>query len=127
MRGKTVAVRTVMANLDASRYTTIYLANPMIGVRGIHEAIVTATGANPTNLSSRLVAQSQAALLAERDERGRTPVLILDLCRTSNYADLVSRQGRIPLRGWASGRGRLGRCRHSYSSSRKARMRSGGR
>lgn len=76
--GKTVAVRTVIANLDASRYTTIYLANPMIGVRGIHEAIVTATGANPTNLSSRLVAQSSAALQAERDERGRTPVLILD-------------------------------------------------
>lgn len=86
--GKTVAVRTVMANLDASRYTTIYLPNPMIGVRGIHEAIVTATGASPTNLSSRLVAQSRAALEAERDERGRTPVLILDESHLLDYEQL---------------------------------------
>jgi type II secretory pathway predicted ATPase ExeA len=86
--GKTVAVRTVIANLDASRYTTIYLPNPMIGVRGIHEAIVTATGANPTNLSSRLVAQSRAALEAERDERGRTPVLVLDEAHLCDYEQL---------------------------------------
>jgi type II secretory pathway predicted ATPase ExeA len=32
--GKTVAVRTVLAGLDASRHTIIYLPNPMIGVRG---------------------------------------------------------------------------------------------
>jgi type II secretory pathway predicted ATPase ExeA len=86
--GKTVAVRTVMANLDTSRHTTIYLPNPMIGVRGIHEAIVAATGANPTNLSSRLVAQSRAALEAERDERGRTPVLILDEAQLLDYEQL---------------------------------------
>jgi type II secretory pathway predicted ATPase ExeA len=85
--GKTVSVRTVLAGLDTSRHTVIYLGNPMIGVRGIHEAIVTAFGAAPTNLSSRLVAQAAAALTAERDERGRTPVLVLDLCRARNYAD----------------------------------------
>ncbi|MEV6928293.1 hypothetical protein AB0M46_27920 [Dactylosporangium sp. NPDC051485] len=45
----------------------------MIGVRGIHEAIVSAFGAAPANLSSRLVAQANAALTAERDERGREP------------------------------------------------------
>ena len=125
--GKTVAVRTVIAGLDTSRHTTIYLPNPMIGVRGIHEAIVTATGGSPSNLSSRLIAQARAALAAERDERGRTPVLVLDLCRTRNYADTVFRRGRIALRGWASGPSRPGRCRHSYSSSRKVRMRSGAR
>jgi type II secretory pathway predicted ATPase ExeA len=86
--GKTVAVRTVMANLDASRHTTIYLPNPMIGARGIHEAIVTATGANPTNLSSRLISQARAALAAERDERGRTPILILDEAHLLSYEQL---------------------------------------
>jgi type II secretory pathway predicted ATPase ExeA len=86
--GKTVAVRTVLSGLDTSKHTIIYLANPMIGVRGIHEAIVTTFGAAPTNLSSRLVAQSTAALTAERDERGRTPVLILDEAHLLSYEQL---------------------------------------
>src|SRR5690606_12571846 len=76
------------AGLDASRHTVIYLPNPMIGVRGVHEAIVTITGGSPTNLSSRLVTQSRAALAAERDERGRTPVLILDEAHLLSYEQL---------------------------------------
>jgi type II secretory pathway predicted ATPase ExeA len=86
--GKTVAIRAVIAGLDASRHTVIYLPNPMIGVRGIHEAIVTVTGGSPTNLSSRLVTQSRAALAAERDERGRTPVLVLDEAHLLSYEQL---------------------------------------
>lgn len=86
--GKTVAVRTVMADLDTSRHTTIYLPNPMIGVRGIHESIVVTTGGSPSNLSSRLIAQARSALAAERDERGRTPVLILDEAHLLNYEQL---------------------------------------
>jgi type II secretory pathway predicted ATPase ExeA len=86
--GKTVSVRTVLAGLDTSRHTIIYLPNPMIGVRGIHEAIVTTFGAAPTNLSSRLVAQATAALTAERDERGRTPVLVLDEAHLLSYEQL---------------------------------------
>jgi type II secretory pathway predicted ATPase ExeA len=86
--GKTVSVRTVLSGLDTSRHTVIYLANPMIGIRGIHEAIVTTFGANPTNLSSRLVAQARAALTAERDERARTPVLVLDEAHLLGYEQL---------------------------------------
>jgi type II secretory pathway predicted ATPase ExeA len=86
--GKTVSVRTALATLDTSRHTVIYLPNPTIGVRGIHEAIVTAFGAQPTNLSSRLIAQSAAALTAERDERGRTPVLVLDEAHLLTYEQL---------------------------------------
>jgi type II secretory pathway predicted ATPase ExeA len=83
-----VSVRTVLASLDTSRHTVIYLGNPMIGVRGIHEAIVTAFGAAPTNLSSRLVRQATTALTAERDERGRTPVLVLDEAHLLSYEQL---------------------------------------
>lgn len=86
--GKTVAVRTVLAGLDTSRHTVIYLPNPMIGVRGIHETIVTAFGAAPANLSSRLVAQATTALTAERDERGRTPVLAIDEAHLLSYEQL---------------------------------------
>jgi len=86
--GKTVAVRTALAGLDASRHTVIYLANPQIGIRGIHEAIVTAFGGQPTNLSSRLIAQSTAALASARDERGKTPVLVLDEAHLLSYDQL---------------------------------------
>jgi len=74
--GKTVSVRTVLAGLDASRHTIIYLPNPMIGVRGLHETIVATFGGQPDRSGSRLTAQASAILAAERDERGRTPVLV---------------------------------------------------
>jgi type II secretory pathway predicted ATPase ExeA len=76
--GKTVSVRTVLAGLDASRHTIIYLPNPMIGVRGLHEMIVATFGGQPDRSGSRLTAQASAVLAAERDERGRTPVLVID-------------------------------------------------
>ena len=86
--GKTVSVRTVLASLDPSRNTVIYIANPMIGVRGIHEAIVTAFGAAPAHLGSRLTVQAGNVLTAERDERGRTPVLVLDEAHLLSYEQL---------------------------------------
>jgi type II secretory pathway predicted ATPase ExeA len=76
--GKTVSVRTVLASLDPSKHTVIYLPNPLIGVRGIHEEILGTFGQAPSHLGSRLFTQTSKALIAEREERGRTPVLILD-------------------------------------------------
>src|SRR5882762_7906691 len=76
--GKTVSVRTVLTSLDTSRHTVIYLPNPMIGVRGLHEVIVTTFGGTPASHTSRLVAQAATALTAERDERGRVPILVID-------------------------------------------------
>ena len=101
--GKTVSVRAVLASLDPSRHTIIYLPNPMIGIRGICEQILTAFGQAPSHLGSRLFTQTSNALMAEREERGRTPVLVLDeghllayeqletirmltLCRDRDYA-----------------------------------------
>jgi len=71
-------VRTVLAGLDASRHTIIYLPNPMIGIRGLHEMIVATFGGQPDRSYSRLTAQASAMLAAERDERGKTPVLVID-------------------------------------------------
>lgn len=82
--GKTVSVRTVLHGIDPSKHTVIYLPNPMIGVRGIREAIVTAFGQQP----SHLTAQTGLALAAEREERGRTPVLVLDEAHLLNYEQL---------------------------------------
>ena len=76
--GKTVSVRTVLASLDPSRHTVVYLPNPMIGIRGICEEILATFGQPPSHLGSRLFTQTSKALMAEREERGRTPVLVLD-------------------------------------------------
>jgi type II secretory pathway predicted ATPase ExeA len=86
--GKTVSVRTVLAGLDASRHVIIYLPNPMIGVRGIHETVVATFGGTPDRSGSRLAAQSAAILAAERDERGRTPVLVIDEAHLLRYEQL---------------------------------------
>jgi type II secretory pathway predicted ATPase ExeA len=86
--GKTVAVRTVLAGLDASRHVIIYLPNPMIGVRGIHETVVATFGGAPDRSSSRLTAQASAVLAAERDERGRVPVLVIDEAHLLRYEQL---------------------------------------
>jgi type II secretory pathway predicted ATPase ExeA len=86
--GKTVAVRTALAALDATRHTIIYLPNPMVGVRGLHETIIHTFGGKPALISSRLVAQATAVLAAERDERGKTPVLAIDEAHLLRYEQL---------------------------------------
>ena len=45
--GKTLAARAAVAGLDASRFTVVYLSNPMVGARGIHHHLVTALGETP--------------------------------------------------------------------------------
>jgi type II secretory pathway predicted ATPase ExeA len=86
--GKTVAVRTVLAGLDTARHSVIYLPNPMIGVRGLHETVVTAFGGQPDRSGSRLAAQASAVLAAQRDERGTTPVLVIDEAHLLRYEQL---------------------------------------
>ncbi|WP_331720790.1 AAA family ATPase (plasmid) [Streptomyces sp. NBC_01136] len=86
--GKTVSVRTCLDALDPSKYSVIYLPNPMIGVRGIHEEIVNAFGQTPSHLGSRLAVQTSKALMSEREERGRTPVLVLDEAHLLSYEQL---------------------------------------
>lgn len=90
--GKTVSVRTVLQALDPSKHTVIYLPNPLIGVRGIYEEIVNAFGQAASHLGSRLMVQASKALAkalaAEREERGRTPVLVIDEAHLLTYEQL---------------------------------------
>jgi type II secretory pathway predicted ATPase ExeA len=76
--GKTVAVRAALAGLDASRHTTIYLGNPATGARGIYAGIVAALGGVPRFHKASLVPQTADLLAAERHEKGRTVILVLD-------------------------------------------------
>ena len=86
--GKTVLVRTALAGLNPSKHTVIYLPNPMVGVHGIHEEIVNTFGQHPAHIGSRLAVQVGKVLMAEREERGRTPVLVLDEARLLTYEHL---------------------------------------
>ena len=76
--GKTVAARAALAALDGSRHTIIYLGNPAIGARGLYVAIINALGATPRFHKAALIPQAQHALAAERDERGKKVVVVVD-------------------------------------------------
>ncbi len=76
--GKTVAVRAAVADLDASRHTIVYLANPATGTRGLYAGIVAALGAVPRFHKANLIPQTTGLLAAEEHERGRAVVVICD-------------------------------------------------
>ena len=95
--GKTVAIRAALSTLDTSRHSVIYLPNPAVGARGIHHAIVTALGGVPRFHHATLIPQATDALAIEHAERGRVPILVIDLCRTRNYADIDGHRARASL------------------------------
>lgn len=76
--GKTVAARAALAALEQTRHTTIYLANPSIGVRGLYAQVVQALGGSPLFLMAAVIPQAAAALATEEDERGKRVVLVID-------------------------------------------------
>lgn len=76
--GKTVAVRAATHGLDTSRHSVIYLANPAVGIRGLHGTIATALGQAPRFHHATLVPQVETALHAEVTEKGRHIILIID-------------------------------------------------
>ena len=77
--GKTVAVRAALAGLDRSRHAVIYLPDPTVGVRGIHHRIVASLGGQPLTHHATLAPQAADALAAEHAERGRTPVVVIEI------------------------------------------------
>ncbi|WP_241962396.1 AAA family ATPase, partial [Rhodococcus opacus] len=77
--GKTVAIRAATSALDPARHVVIYLPNPSVGVRGMLHHIVTALGRVPSFYTATLAPQAAEALAAEYAERGRTPVVVIDI------------------------------------------------
>ena len=76
--GKTTAARAAVESLDAAAHTVIYLANPLVGARGLHHHLVTALGITPRFHRPALIAQTTDLLARERDERDKQVVLIVD-------------------------------------------------
>ena len=86
--GKTVAARAALAGLDGSRHTIIYLGNPAVGARGLYAAIISTLGGTPRFHKAALIPQAQDALAAERDERGRRVVVVVDEAHLLNHDQL---------------------------------------
>ncbi|MER6141809.1 AAA family ATPase [Streptomyces sparsogenes] len=86
--GKTVAVRASLAHLDHPRHKVIYLANPAVGIAGIHHAIVTSLAGVPRPHKSTLIPQATDLLATENNERGRVPVLITEEAHLLDHEQL---------------------------------------
>jgi Type II secretory pathway, component ExeA (predicted ATPase) len=76
--GKTVSVRAAVGQLDPLRFHPIYVANPMVGTRGLYVAIVSALGATPRFHRAEVMAQAAELLAAEEAERHRRVVFVID-------------------------------------------------
>ena len=76
--GKTVAVRAACRPWTPPGTPVIYLANPAIGVRGIHVPHRRRPRRPARRTTAALIAQAADLLAAEAAERGRTPVLLID-------------------------------------------------
>lgn len=76
--GKTVAIRSALAGIDASRNTVIYLGDPTVGARGLYSTIVSTLGGTPRFHRASLIPQAKEALATEENERGRGVVIVLD-------------------------------------------------
>ena len=76
--GKTVAARAATHALDPVRHTIVYLANPLVGQRGLYAEIVRHLGGTPRFHKASLVAQAAELLSAEEAEKAKTSVLIID-------------------------------------------------
>ena len=88
--GKTVAIRSAVADLDAAAHTVIYIGNPATGVRGILAHVVTALGGKPVHGTAALAVQAWSVLAGEAAERGRTPVLVIDEAHMLDHDQLES-------------------------------------
>ena len=86
--GKTVAARAAIAGLEPARHLTIYIPDPTIGLKGMHTQITAALGGQPRYAAATVAIQTQTLLAVERDERGRTPVVIIDESHLLPVADL---------------------------------------
>jgi type II secretory pathway predicted ATPase ExeA len=76
--GKSTAVRTFTAGLDANRYLVLYLANPTTGMTGLYRELLTGLGHEPPYTASRMVARIRTALADLQLTKRRLPIVILD-------------------------------------------------
>jgi type II secretory pathway predicted ATPase ExeA len=76
--GKSTALRSFTASLDANRYFVIYLANPLLGLTGLYRELLAVLGYEPPFSRPKMVARIRLALDDLLTNKHRIPFLILD-------------------------------------------------
>lgn len=76
--GKSTALRSFVAGLDANRYLVCYLSNPLLGMTGFYRGLLLALGHEPPFGRPKLVAAIRAAFDDLGQSKHRSPVVILD-------------------------------------------------
>ena len=76
--GKSTAVRTFTAGLDANRYLVIYLSNPTTGITGLYRDLLTSLGHEPPYTAARMVTRIRTALADLQTTKRRLAIVILD-------------------------------------------------
>ena len=69
--GKSVAARAVVAGLDSSRDSVVYLPTPAVGARGLYTEVISRLGGEPRLHKGALISQATSLLAAQASERGR--------------------------------------------------------
>lgn len=76
--GKSTAVRSFAASLDANRYLVIYLANPLVGMTGLYRDLLLSMGHEPPFGRAKLVTAIRSAFDDLLRSKHRSPIVILD-------------------------------------------------
>ncbi len=80
--GKSTALRSFVASLDANRHFVIYLSNPLLGMSGLYREILTVLGYEPLFSRPKMVARIRSAFEDLIQNKHRLPVIILDEAHT---------------------------------------------
>ncbi len=76
--GKSTALRAFVDGLDPTRYTVVYTANPLIGITGFYNEVLTQLGEPVPLFRQQMVLALRRAFDVLTNERKKTPVLIVD-------------------------------------------------
>ena len=76
--GKSTAVRSFTASLDANSHLVIYLTNPTTGIGGLYRELLLTLGYEPPYTTSRMVSRIRSGLAELQSSKRRAPLVIID-------------------------------------------------
>lgn len=76
--GKSTAIRAVCQSLSPAHYRFLYVANPTMGPRDLYRDLLREIQIEPAWTTTDARRMLREAFVAERDQMGRIPVLVID-------------------------------------------------
>jgi MSHA biogenesis protein MshM len=91
--GKTAAMRNLCGKLPQPEYLTLYLCDTAVAPLDLYRTLATELGVRPSHRRSQLWTDIKKALVHMVDERGTTPIIILDEAQHLSDRFLVDLSG----------------------------------